>query len=479
MKKFVFFIGLLLVSCESLDSLQEDPNRVESVTPDLLLTNILVTASKNISTGTGLASRQLTNTDGVSNEQYYNWQRSSFGNYNNLKQVQKMVKEADRYAEPVYKTLAKFLNSYFIVETTLIFGDVPYSEALRISENIQNPKYDTQKEIFIQVLDDLEQANQELAASDQNFKGDVIYKGNKQQWRKLINSYALKVLMDLSLKQNDSDLKIQERFSKIVNNPGDYPIFENLEDSAFLSFVDSKGNQYPYFNNNGIQTAFYMEASFVNRLALLKDTRLFRFAAMKSSREDDDMYNFKNYGGLKGSASMNENTQKAVQGEASRVHARYYSDPINEPGVLMSYWALQFILAEGMERGWITGSSEIPYKQAIESSFTFLNIEIPQDYLSQEEVALNTGNRLEKILTQKHIASFMNSGWQVFFDQRRTSFPEFNVDGEGILNQGRIPKRWMYPTTEVVNNNENLSQAIQSQFPEGDDINATMWLLKP
>lgn len=38
--------------------------------------------------------------------------------------------------------------------------------------------------------------------------------------------------------------------------------------------------------------------------------------------------------------------------------------------------------------------------------------------------------------------------WQPFFENRRTGFPIFNDDGSGILNNGRIPQRWMYPADE-------------------------------
>jgi len=71
----------------------------------------------------------------------------------------------------------------------------------------------------------------------------------------------------------------------------------------------------------------------------------------------------------------------------------------------------------------------------------------------------------------------MNNGWHPFYEQRRTSFPEFNVDGGGVINDGRIPKRWMYPENELINNTGNVTAAIERQFPQGDDINTEMWLL--
>jgi hypothetical protein len=74
---------------------------------------------------------------------------------------------------------------------------------------------------------------------------------------------------------------------------------------------------------------------------------------------------------------------------------------------------------------------------------------------------------------------FLNSGWEPFYDHRRTGFPEFNVDGGGIINPEGVPKRWMYPFSEINQNVENLETAIQRQFPNGDDINARMWSITP
>ncbi|WMQ62875.1 SusD/RagB family nutrient-binding outer membrane lipoprotein [Imtechella halotolerans] len=73
---------------------------------------------------------------------------------------------------------------------------------------------------------------------------------------------------------------------------------------------------------------------------------------------------------------------------------------------------------------------------------------------------------------------FMNSGWQPFFENRRTGFPIFNDDGSGILNNGRIPQRWMYPADESINNALNLTEALSRQYLGEDSINATMWILK-
>jgi len=177
---------------------------------------------------------------------------------------------------------------------------------------------------------------------------------------------------------------------------------------------------------------------------------------------------------------LGENSTRASNGLASRINPRYFNDPINEPGLLMGYAELQFILAEATVRGWIAGNANAYYLKAINASMNFYKVNTTDTnaYLAQSTISLQPGKEIEQIMDQKHIALFFNTGWRAFYDQRRTGFPKFNTDGKGILNNGKIPKRWMYPSSEINNNNNNLTQAINKQYPGGDDINETMWLIK-
>ena len=82
------------------------------------------------------------------------------------------------------------------------------------------------------------------------------------------------------------------------------------------------------------------------------------------------------------------------------------------------------------------------------------------------------------IVTQKYINYFLNGGWEPFYNQLRTGFPVFSVDGGGVLNNEKVPKRWMYPQVELQLNTDNVEAAIGRQFND-DNINGVMWLLKP
>ena len=475
------FSSLSLGSCTGIDDLQDDPNRALEVPPELLLTQLETRAFNTISLSAALATRQLVFTDGVNSDQYYNWQRSGFNAYEDLKQVQQMVLEAERTGMPAYKSLARFFRSYFITGLTRTFGDVPYTEAILAAEGNFAPAYDTQKDIYLSVLNELKTASEELAENGDNIRGDVIYTGDALLWRKLINSYYLRVLLSLSNKTGDADLNIVQRFREVVNNPGTYPVLASAEDNGVLPFHNIEGNRYPLFQNNGLQTAYYMEKTFVDKLKTLQDPRLFSFAQRtpKAVQQNMEVTDFEAYNGLSGSAPLDENVDIAGNGDASMINERYYKEAANEPGILISYAELQFILAEAAYRGWISKDADTFYKNGIKASMEFYNIaeEDINTYLENPAVQLGE-NATENILTQKHIAMFMNTGWQMFFEQRRTGYPEFDVSGGGVLNNGRIPKRWMYPAKELTQNRANVDAAIERQFPEGDDINAEMWLVK-
>jgi hypothetical protein len=478
--KILTLITLVLLanSCKDFDELQIDPNRPTQAQPGLLLTGIETTTFNVIQVGSMLASRMIVFTDGTADEQYYSWQRAGFQGYNTLRQIGKMEEEADRVDAPNYKALALFLKSYNIVEISKQFGDVPYSESVQAPSGVYQPTYDTQESIYLKVLEDLEQANASLDPAGV-ITGDVIYNGDVMKWKKLINSYTLRILMSLSAKPGNSALNVVNRFNKIVSDPDTYPIFTSNDDNAALFFYDAVNNRYPFLNNNNFKTAYYMEESFVDLLKGLEDPRLFTFADQKpqaSGLPEDD---FDAYGGLLGSAPLSVNTNRQVAGEASRVDSRYYLDPVNEPSVLLGYAEVEFTLAEATARGWITGDAEEHYNNGILASLDFYGVSSSDqaDYLDNPDVEYDPAKGIEMIITQKYINFFMNGGWESFFNQLRTGFPEFNVDGGGILNNGLIPKRWMYPQEELQVNLENVNAAIDRQF--GDDtINGEPWLLK-
>lgn len=485
MKKIIFTlvagIVMLHTGCKKFSEFQTDPNKSTTSTPDLLLNTVEQTAFQSTDLGVALSSRQLAFTDNVSNQQYYGWTRGSFNNYNSLRQVLKMEQVAAAQGRPEYLPLVKFFKAWYFLQLTQMFGDIPYKEALNGDGNVTTPAYDKQEDIYLSILNDLQLANTLITANTAAVQGDIVYNGNMQQWKRAINTLSLRVLISLSAKEGDARFEIRKRFADIVNNPTASPVLTANSDNAALKFYDLQDNRYPYFNSNDLQTAYYMEETFVNLLKGYKDPRLFSFADKAPKFAALPATDFSAYGGVMGSAPVNENNARTVAGEVSKINPRFYNSPVNEPSIALGYAELQFILAEGVVRGWITGSAADFYNKGITASLNFYNVSANDisSYLAQASVQLPAVNPLQQILTQKYIASFMNSGMQPFFEQRRTGIPVFDVSGAGVLNNKRIPKRWMYPETELRLNQQNVSTAISRQYPSGDDINGIMWLLKP
>jgi hypothetical protein len=371
---------------------------------------------------------------------------------------------------------------------TETYGDIPYTQMMQsLNGNFDStairPVYDKQQDIYLNVLNELKIASDSLSASDFAIGGDLVYGGKIDNWKKLINSFTLRVLMSLSKKESNTALNIKQRFNDIVSNPAKYPLMTGNSENGQLPYYNITNNQYPYYNSNGMKTDYYLDSSFVDLLQDLKDPRLFVFA-QPTQITTLPANDFDAYDGLLGSAPLSYNTVKKGLGKASQINKRYAYEPVNEPSLLMGYAEVQFLLAEAVVRGWISGNANDYYKKGIEASLNFSNFKTTyssgaiQTYLNQPAIALQPGNEIRQIITQKYISMFMNTGWQPFYEQRRTGFPTFETAGSGMLNGGKIPKRWMYPTKEYDNNRVNVENAVKNQYAEGDNINGIMWLLQ-
>lgn len=479
----VLFIILGCIGCEDFDTLTKDPNKPTDVNPSLILTNIEANMLSQVSIGSAYACRYLVFTDGYSTDQTYGWQRAGFGSYNTLLQVYKMMQEAEKRDLVNYIALGKFFRAYQFTQLTMTFGEIPYAEALKGDEGLFKPHYDTQEDVYLGILQELTEANELLSAAGGKINGDILYNGDILKWKKLINSFKLRVLISLSAKEGNPKLNVAARFREVYDNPAAYPIFTNLGEQAQLIFFDRDGNRYPLFHDKSSQTAVYMERTFVNLLKSRKDPRLFLFGSPEKRAVDIGQpgyqTSFSSFGGLDAGAYVNDNVQKLTEkGEGSPLHSRYYSEPVNEPSIAVGFPELQFNLAEAASRGWITGSPADFYNKGITASMEFFGITAAKisTYLKGSTVAFDPAKAMELINTQKYLSFFLNSGWEAFYNQRRTGIPDF-VIGPATQNGGQIPKRWLYPQSELDTNFENVAASIQRQYAGNDQVNGIMWLL--
>lgn len=198
--------------------------------------------------------------------------------------MRKAQEEGDKELYGVGLTLYAFAYSM----VTDAFGDIPYSEALSLTDkNISKPVYDSQELIYTSLIDSLTQVNIILKGGNDLSveKGyDPLYNGNIMLWRKFANSLKIRMLMRASAKMD-----ISEELSKMISDPIEYPIFENNEESAFYKYSgNGVGNDYPLavlFENNSPTGGIRISKTLVDYMQSTNDPRL-PFYAEKNYQGD-------------------------------------------------------------------------------------------------------------------------------------------------------------------------------------------------
>ena len=529
--KKIYSIGLMILfiissqSCKKrFEDLLINPNQPVGVPPYLVMGKELNDIVNNIGGNAPWDAVMRYNQFYCRNYQYYGDNAysftGSFGNYSNdLKNIQQMESEAANAGAPArnpYTAVGKFLRAYYYYNLTSLMGDVPLSEALKGLTNISGPRYDTQKEVFVQILKWLDEANDDFntlktEAGDRNFiANDIYYKGDLSKWQKLSNAFKLRVLISLSKKASDADLKISNRFNEMMTNSTKFPLFSGMGDNFSYKY-NSDFNRYPTNPSNfGFDALrLNMAEGWVKNLTTLQDPRVFATCEPSYKLIDQNNWALTDFRAFAGSPTAENQTEmesKAQSGLYSLIgRYRYYRTFTAEEGIIVGYPEMCFNIAEAINRGWVAGDGEQWYKNGVDAmmkfygivngnnTFYFLRTGSPTNladyrtavysfdfntYYNQTTVKYETGVAgLNKILLQKYLAFFMNSGWEAFLNQRRTGIPTFST-GAGIGNGGLLPKRWTYPVTEQNVNNNNWKTAVDRQFSGQDVVGGELWINK-
>jgi len=138
---------------------------------------------------------------------------------------------------------------------------------------------------------------------------------------------------------------------------------------------------------------------------------------------------------------------------------------------LMTSFETLFLLAEATQRGFIDTNTKALYESAVRAAFSYWNVEMPSDYLTQGKGAYDDANGLEQIITQKWIAS-ITKGFEGWIEYRRTGYPNLKTVAAS-LNNDLIPVRMPYPTDEEALNTEQFN--IASENTDGNSINVRTW----
>jgi hypothetical protein len=489
-----------LQSCSSFEELNTDPDNPERVSAPLLASGLILGTVSYSHIGKDflykdMLAKYISYMEGATGYQYNLINRTEFYSLVKLTNVEKMnAAAAGTTNENSYNALGHFIRAYVFFDLSMRVGDIPYSEAIQGEKGIYNPRYDSQRDIFLGILHELEIADS-LFGIGPFFVGDPVYNGNPAKWQKATNNLALKVLLHLWKKTSDEDITVIHRFNDIIRNN---QLMESTSDNLQLVFSEREVEFYPFYNSN-FRKYPVISSTISDRMKSMQDYRLFYFAEPADSllREGFKEYDWEAYAGVNPSDDFSDINAHYSVGAISGLNKRYYNLPQGEPLYLLSYQEQCFIIAEGILRGWTTGDPSSYYNQGVRSAFQFISENTPDDslyhhgrkitsgvidhYLANDAVLL-TGSlqeKLSRIALQRYFLGFMQDGINSYFEYRRTGQPEWPVNENTNLNtqKDRIPLRWMYPMKELTNNRKNVEDAINRQFGGNDDVNERMWIL--
>lgn len=385
---------------------------------------------------------------------WYEKERSGLWNTlyrESLTDLDLMIKQAVEEENTSLEAVGLILHSYAFSLLVNAFGDVPYTEALKANEGINQPVYDGQLEIYNSILEKLRTANTLLEGETSLFgvdpDYDMIYSGDAQKWRKFCNSLRFRLLMHLSaIKDVKTEL---ESLS---------PIFESEADNALFSYPGNKtGAIFPGAQSLGPAapaSTLRMAAPFINRMVGTNDPRLKVYADTVAGGE---------YVGVDPSLMYSEDTAD----EYSKIKPNRFAK--NATVTFMDYSELLFLKAEAVEKGLISGSTSATLSEAIKAHMKSVGVSDSEAETFTSSLLAN-GTNLEEIYTEKWVSMF-GRGMQAWTDYRRTGIPVLMPVTTGIIDV--IPRRFTYPINEQTANKENMDVAI-SKLDKGDALDSKL-----
>ena len=210
----------LVMSCDLSKDL-DNPNEVgaSEANPDLLMNKIQTDFGLFFNKVAGVSDRnvsELVRMKAMTGADTYNRAYTAQGQnevwqdaYQKiLINIETMIPLADESEQNVHLGIGKILKAYVYLTVVDLYGDVPYSEALKGDEGILNPKVDGGASVYTACIALLNEAKADLAnTAGTGIARDIFYNGSRAKWTTLANSLELKAQLNLSADASNTAAK--------------------------------------------------------------------------------------------------------------------------------------------------------------------------------------------------------------------------------------------------------------------------------
>ena len=406
---------------------------------------------------------------------------------NEIGEVIKAVK--DDPAKINLYAVARIWRVFCFSRITDLYGDIPYTQAGQgYNQSIFQPAYDAQKDIYADMLKELDEAATSLNPANTKTFGasDLIYGGNTLQWKK----FAYSLMLRLGMRMTKVDIaKAQTWVTKAIAGG----VITTYADIAKVSYVGSGQD----INKNPVALVMlndnYIRADGVSNTEGGKYQQVFIDSLKANNDPRLGVISVVYVGGV---ANSTESIQKGMPSNINGVKPLdfvTFSEPkqttvlrLAAPLLIFTNAESDFLLAEAALRNWYpaeTASSlydkgiraAMQHWDLISGTTGTIDPTRINTYVSAH--ALNTSatvdKQMEQIYNQFWVGIFPDAQ-EVFANYRRTGYPALVPNNyPGNATGGKIFRRLLYPISEQTLNRASYNTAVTRQG--ADDLLTRIW----
>jgi hypothetical protein len=463
-------VAMMAVACKKdLAAINKNPNATENPQPDYLLTaSQKITAdlywgSDNNFNATLLIIQHWAKIQYTEPDRYI-FSNSSFtalwntGFAQSITNLNTIIQLPDGKANVNYKSVALVLRSWVFCLLTDAYGDIPYKQA---GGNL-TPAYDTQKDVYFGLLDDLKKASTDLTVTGNSIAGDIIYSGKIDRWKKFANALRFRIALRIADREPE---KAKQTINEVLSDAGGL-IGANGEIAQFIYSTSPQQNPISAWFDT--RDEFRIAKTLLDKLTALNDPRIPVFANKPTD------VSVTTYVGVPSGLTTSDANNLGFA-KTSRPGSYFYAP--TAPAVILSYAELLFDRAEAAARGFTTEDANALYNAAITASLNQYGITDATtigNYLAQPAVKYDAANFKKSIGEQKWIALY-GQGLEAFAEWRRLDYPQLTPAVAGVLDKN-IPVRFIYPGSEQSLNGNNYKSAVADQGT--DNLLTKLWFDK-
>jgi hypothetical protein len=488
----VALVSVVLLSttaCETdLTGLNTNPNSPTSAPATSLFTNATVTTIGRFNGGFQTLSMTSLFAQHVAQVQYVEEDRGRLRTevidglfaalyVNELEDYQKVIDIGKAGNQPNISGPALVMQSWVFQNMTDLWGDIPYTEALKgdVPGGPLTPAYDTQKDIYYGLLKTLTDASAAMTGAGANLgTADPIYGGDAAKWKKFANS--LRARMAMRIQKADAAKATAELQAAFGAAGG---VMTSNDDNAMLAWPGDGVFDNPWAATFSTRDDHRVSKTLLDTMLVLQDPRVpiyaqptkadpTRYAGLQNGLDNVLVVPFFNTTSRIGEIFYPGTTSYGTFGSAAGKQT---------PSYLMTFAEVSFIRAEAAERniGGQTGA-KAHYDAGVRASILqWGGTDAEADaYLQRPGVAYVAGaTGLQQIGLQKWIA-FFTQGSEAWSDWRRTGNPaSIKMGPRAYPDVPTIPRRIPYSSNEQSVNKASLTAAITRQG--ADTYHTRMW----